>query len=401
MRTAHNKLLEFIKNLYPGQEYIPLHAPIFKGNEKKYLLECIDSTFVSYVGKYVTQFEEMTAGYTGAKYAVAVVSGTVALKVALQLAGVGRNDEVVTQALTFVATANAISHCGAMPVFVDVDKETLGMSPRALKAWLEQNVVVKSIDGELQSVNVTTGRRVAGIVPMHTFGHPCRIVDIIDIANDFSIPVIEDSAESLGSFYNGQHTGTFGVAGIISYNGNKSITSGGGGMIITNNEVLARRARHITTTAKVPHEWEFSHDEVGYNYRMTNINAAVGLAQLEQFPQIREFKRKIASAYAEYFNSLDQAKTNKLSKQSVFHFIQEPQNSKSNYWLNSVLLSSRSEREAFLTYTNQNGVMTRPVWELMNSLPMFRNAQCGDLSNSEWVADRLVNLPSGVSESLS
>jgi len=354
-------IVEFIRNLYPNQNPVPLHAPVFIGKEKEYLCDCIDSTFVSYVGKYVTQFEEKTAQFTGAKYAIAVVNGTAALHVALQIAGVKYGDEVITQSLTFVATANAISHCGAKPVLIDVDLDTMGMSPQKLEDWLKENVVIDSKTGK--TYNKTTRHLISAIVPMHTFGFPCRIDEIVEIANKYNIPVIEDSAESLGSFYKGKHTGTFGIAGILSYNGNKTITTGGGGMIITDNEKFAQKAKHITTTAKIPHPFEFVHNEIGYNYRLTNVNAALGVAQMEYLDKILQNKKETSIRYENFFKNLE------------VKFLTEPKNSIANY--------------------NNNGVMTRPVWRLMNKLEMYKNCRTGDLTNSFWLEDRVVNIPSG------
>lgn len=390
MYEVHSELIAFIKKLYNISGGIPLHTPVFRGNEKKYLLDCIDSTFVSYIGKYVTQFEEMTAQFTGAKYAVAVVNGTAALQIALQVAGVERGDEVITQALTFAATANAIAHTGASPVFVDVDKDTMGMSPSALQQWLESNVELKEnkdsgkAKNPIAAFNKKTSKRISAIVPMHTFGHPCRIDEIKKIADDYHIPVVEDAAESLGSFYKGRHTGTFGKVGILSYNGNKTITTGGGGMIITDDEGLARHAKHITTTAKVPHPWEYYHDEIGYNFRLTNVNAAIGVAQMEKIDTYLENKRDTASRYEAF-----------CQKNSI-GFAKEPPHSKSNYWLNAIILADRAEREAFLEISNQQGVMTRPIWRLTNKLEMYKNCQHDDLANSQWLEDRVVNIPSGV-----
>ena len=377
----YNDVIEFIKGLYPNQNPVPLHAPVFSGNEKQYLCDCIDSTFVSYVGKYVTKFEEMTAEYTGSKYAIAVVNGTVALKIALEVSGVKPNDEVITQPLTFVATANAISHCGAKPIFIDVDLDTMGLSPEKLEYWLIQNTKYDSKSKNL--INKSTNNPVSAIVPMHTFGFSCRIDEIVEIGIKYNIPVIEDSAESLGSFYKNKHTGTFGQMGILSYNGNKTITSGGGGMIITNDESLAKKAKHITTTAKVPHKWEYIHDEIGYNYRLTNVNAAIGAAQMECLDQIIEGKRKISKLYGFFFNNTD------------INFFKEPKNSRANYWLNTIVLENRKGRDIFLDETNSNGIMTRPIWSLMNKLEMFKSSQTGDLCNSLWFEDRIVNIPSG------
>jgi perosamine synthetase len=382
MQDKYKNLFNYIKELYPGLSVVPLHAPVFSGNEREYVLDCLDSTFVSYVGEYVEQFERMTAEFTGAKYAVAMVNGTTALQVALQLAGVSPGDEVITQALTFVATANAITHAGAEPVFVDVDKDTMGMSPTALSKWLEVNVVIDK--KSKKAINRNTHRPVSGIVPMHTFGNPCRIDEIVAVANSYHIPVIEDSAESLGSTYKQQHTGTFGLAGILSYNGNKTITTGGGGMIITNNSELALKARHLSTTAKVPHRWEFSHDEIGYNYRLNNVCAAIGVAQMEKLDDYLENKSETVEAYIVF------------CEEHGIDFIRALSNSKSNHWLNGIILENQSMRDEFLAYSNDQGVMTRPVWRLMSSLEMFKNCQRDGLENSIWLEARVVNLPSSV-----
>lgn len=377
-----DQIVSFIRSLYNKPEgYIALHEPYFIGNEKKYLAECIDSTFVSSVGPFVTRFEEMVAAYAGAKHAVVCVNGTAALHMALMLVGVIADDEVITQPLTFIATANAIAYTGAKPVFVDVDMDTLGMSPKSLSAFLEEFGEVR---GDGFCYNKHTGRRIAACVPMHTFGHPCRIDEIAAICKKYNIPLVEDAAESIGSTYKGKHTGTFGAVGILSFNGNKTITTGGGGMIITNEDELGKRAKHLTTQAKLPHRWEFNHDAVGYNYRMPNINAALGVAQMEVIDRILASKRGIAARYIEFF-----------AKRGM-DFCNEPQGSTSNYWLNSILLSNREERDRFLGYMNDSGVMSRPAWTLMNKLPMFKDAHCGDLSNSLSIEDRLVNLPSSV-----
>ncbi len=377
----YREVVDFIKSIYPNQSPIPLHAPVFLGKEKEYLLNCMDTTYVSYVGKYVTQFEQMTADYTGAKYAIAIVNGTAALQIALQISGVKYGDEVITQPLTFVATANAISHCGAKPVFIDVDIDTMGMSPEKLSNWLNENVIIDSKSGK--PINRLTKNPVSAIVPMHTFGHPCRIDEIIEVAEKFNIPVIEDSAESLGSYYKGRHTGTFGLAGILSYNGNKTITTGGGGMIITDNEEFAKKAKHITTTAKVPHKWEFIHDEVGYNYRLTNVTAAIGVAQMEYLDKLLNNKRETTKLYSGFFGN----------KEIIF--FNEPKNSKSNYWLNVIQLKDKKERDAFLNFTNDNGVMTRPIWRSMNKLEMYKNCQAANLENTQLLEDIVVNIPSG------
>ena len=373
--------VEFIKSIYPNKNPVPLHAPTFMGNEKEYLLDCIDTTYVSYVGKYVTQFERMTAEFTGAKYAIAIVNGTAALQMALQISGVKYGNEVITQPLTFVATANAISHCGAKPIFIDVDLDTMGMSPAKLDDWLINNTTFEP--SSKLTINKSTGNPITAIVPMHSFGHPCRIDEIVEVALKFNIPVIEDAAESLGSYYKKKHTGTFGLAGILSYNGNKTITTGGGGMIITDSEEFANKARHITTTAKVPHKWDFIHDEVGYNYRLTNVSAAIGVAQMEYLDKLLVNKRETAKLYSEFFD-----------KENI-NFFCEPENSISNYWLNVINLKDREERDEFLEFTNGNKVMTRPVWYLMNNLEMYKNCQTGNIDNATLLETKIVNIPSG------
>ena len=378
MSINNQDIVSFIRNLYQTAEFIPLHEPKFVGNEKAYVVDCIDTTFVSSVGKYVDRFEKMMADYTGAKYAVATVNGTAALHIALKLAGVNQGDEVITQALSFVATCNAISYCGAKPVFVDVDRETLGMSPDSLRAFL----ISETFLSQAGCINARTGKRVAAVVPMHTFGHPCRIDELAKICEEFGIALIEDAAESLGSYYRGKHTGTFGKLAAFSFNGNKTITTGGGGMIITDDEILAKHAKHITTTAKQPHPYEFIHDEIGYNYRLPNLNAALGCAQMESLPRLLESKRSIASAYAEFFSA------------SAFTFVAEPIYANSNYWLNALVLEDRHARDVFLKEVNEAGVMSRPVWRLMNELTMFHDCQSSDLTNSKWLEERVVNIPS-------
>lgn len=377
--NKYAEIVQFIRELYNTPEgFIPLHEPRFMGNEKKYLAECIDSTFVSSVGKFVGRFENMVADYTGANYAVATVNGTAALHIALLLSDVKPDDEVITQALTFVATANAISYTGALPIFIDVDKDTMGLSPLALQQFLEKNCELRN--GEC--INLTTNNRVKACVPMHTFGHSCRIDEIAEICKRYNIDLIEDAAESLGSYYKGKHTGTFGKFGTLSFNGNKTITTGGGGMLLTNNEKLAKKAKHITTTAKVPHKWEFIHDITGYNYRLTNLAAALGCAQMEQLPSIIEKKRELADKYKPFFQSLN------------LNFVTEPINSKSNYWLNTLILDNEVERNCFLEYLNNQNVMSRPIWQLMNRLKMFENSQSDELTNTNWLVERVVNIPS-------
>ena len=377
----YEKTIQFIKELYGNQDFTPLSVPKFMGNEKKYLEECIDTTFVSSVGKFVDRFEEDMARYTGAKKAVVCVSGTNALHMAMLMVGVERDDEVLTQALTFIATCNAISYIGARPVFIDVDKTTMGLSPDALKAWLVKNAEIKNG----QCYNKKTGHRVKACVPMHTFGHPVRIEEIAALCAEYHIELVEDAAESIGSKYKGQHTGTFGKVGAISFNGNKTITTGGGGMMLFQDEELGKMAKHITTQAKVPHRWEFRHDHIGYNYRMPNINAALGCAQLENLDLYVADKRKTAAAYADFFKGIDD-----------IDFFTEPENCFSNYWLNVVILKNKDAQQQFLQETNDNGVMTRPIWELMNRLPMFEHYETDGLENTIWLADRVVNIPSSV-----
>lgn len=374
-------IITIIRKIY-GEGFIPLHAPLFVGNEKKYINECIDTTFVSSVGKFVDRIEEMMAEYTGAARCVACVNGTSALHVGLMMAGVRDGDLVLTQPVSFIATCNAISYCGASPLFIDVDRDTMGMSPEVLRQWLESNTH-RTADGSL--VENTTGRRIAACVPMHTFGIPCRIDKIAEICTQYNIPLVEDAAESIGSFYKGKHTGTFGDIGCVSFNGNKTITTGGGGMILFRDKELGDRAKHLTTQAKVPHRWEFNHDMIGYNYRMPNINAALGCAQLENLERYVEAKRKVTARYADFF-----------SRQSDIEFMTELPESRANYWFNTILLPGREERDEFLERTNDNGVMTRPLWTLMHRLPMFRDCLRSDLSNSEYLAERAVNIPSGV-----
>ena len=381
MSDIFARIIKFIKALYPAENPVPLHAPRFTGNEKKYLIDCIDTTYVSYVGEYVGRFEDAMRQFTGAKYAVAVSSGTAALHVALLLAEVAPGDEVITQPLTFVATANAISYCSAQPIFVDVERSTLGLDPEILNDFLLNNGILKS-DG--RCYNKITGKKIAACVPMHTLGHPVRIDQIIEICQRYHIPVVEDAAEALGSFYQGQHGGTFGELGILSFNGNKPGTTGGGGMIITNDETLAANAKHLTTTAKKPHPWEFFHDEVGYNYRMPNINAAVGCAQMECFTGVLENKRATAQMYNQFFQEIG------------IPFITEPANARSNYWLNTIVLKDRQERDEFLGYATAKGIQARPVWTLMTYLPMYRACQSASIETAQWLEDRLVNIPSSM-----
>lgn len=378
-------ILRMIRDRFGAGEgdFVPLHAPTFSGNEKKYLDECIDSTFVSSVGAFVDRFERDIAEYTGARRAVVCVSGTNALHMALMLAGVERDDEVLTQSLSFIATCNAISYIGAHPVFIDVDYDTMGLSPDALREWLEKHTV-KDAGNVLR--NKSTGRRVKSVVPMHTFGHPCRIDEIASICDEYCLELVEDAAESIGSFYKGKHTGSFGGIGAISFNGNKTITTGGGGMLLFNDEKLADLAKHLTTQAKVPSRWEFIHDHIGYNYRMPNINAALGCAQLEEISGFLASKRKTAEIYREFF----------ASEPGGIKFMAEPTESVSNYWLNAIAFPTREERDRFLQYSNDHGVMTRPIWELMWRLPMFEHCERDSQTNTVLLADTIVNLPSSV-----
>ena len=372
--------INFVKEMYGNRDFIPLHEPTFIGNEKKYLNQCIDTNYVSTAGKFVDEFEEKIKSYLGAKHAIATTNGTSALHISLILAGVGRDHEVITQPINFVASSNAIAYCNAKPVFIDVDTDTMGLSPNALDTFLKTNTTIKNN----QCVNKTTNKVIKACIPMHTYGHPCKIDEIKKILEEYFIFLIEDSAESIGSLYKDRHTGTFGHIGVMSFNGNKIITAGGGGCIITDDEMLAKKARHLTTTAKVPHKWDFNHDMIGYNYRMPNLNAALLLAQLENLDHFINDKRKLASNYEAFLSN------------SEFSFHKEPKLSKSNYWLNTVLLKNKKIRDEFLRETNSNGVMTRPTWRLMNELETFKECQCSDLKNSKYLEERIVNVPSSV-----
>lgn len=377
--SISSKTVAFTASIF-GEGFIPLHRPVFEGNERQYLIDCIDSNFVSSVGTKVAEFEEKVSEFTGSKYAIATVNGTAALHVALELAGVKPGDEVISQALTFIATCNAISYTGAKPVFVDVDLDTMGLSPLALKCFLEDNAE-KRLDG---TFNKLSGNRISACVPMHTFGFPCRISEIAEICADWGITLIEDAAESLGSYEGQRHTGTFASMGTLSFNGNKLITTGGGGMIITDDSELAVRAKHITTTAKIPHPYEFVHDEVGYNYRMPNLNAALGCAQMERIDEFITIKNQLAAQWDEFFYKID------------VNFVKAIHGNKANHWLNTIILDSREDRDKFIKYTNKNDVMTRPIWTLMSKLTMFNKCQTDGLKNSLWLEDRVVNIPSSI-----
>lgn len=378
---ALKELCDFIRDGYTtSQDFIPLHEPRFIGNEKAYVTDAIDSTFVSSVGEYVNRFEQMMCEITGAKYAIATVNGTSALHVALQIAGVEIGDEVITQALSFIATANAIHYCGAEPVFLDVDRHTMGLSPIALENFLKTNTEQKNG----KCYNIHANKRISAIVPMHTFGHPVELDQIIEIAKHYNIPVVEDAAESLGSFYKGQHTGTSGLLGAFSFNGNKTVTCGGGGAIVTNDEELAMKAKHMTTTAKIPHPFEYTHDMVGYNYRMPNLNAALACAQLENLNDFVVKKRAWAERL-KHFCTLHQ-----------LNFVSQPNNTESNYWLNAICLKDREERNRVLEFLNKEGVMCRPIWTLLFKMPMYSGCYRDEQFNAQWLEDRIVNVPSSV-----
>lgn len=376
-------IVQFIKELY-HKDTVFLHEPIFLGNEKKYLEECINSTFVSYIGKFVGQFEREIEKITGSGHAIATVNGTTALHLALLALGVKYGDEVITQPLTFVATANAIAHCGANPVFIDVDLDTLGMKPESLKNFFQRYTKIKNRN----VINKITGKRISAVVPVHVFGHPCRIDEIASISEEYGLPVVEDAAEALGSFYKGKHCGTFGIMGILSFNGNKIITTGGGGAILTDNAELAEKIRHISATAKLSHPYHYYHDQIGYNYRMPNINASIGLAQMEYISKILELKRKLATIYKEFFNSL------------CLSFVTEPKYAKSNYWLNAILFDNTNEREAFLEFAINNSVQCRAAWRLISNLPMYKKCFKTELTNSIRLESTLANIPSGIPSSL-
>ena len=374
-------LIAFIREQFGTESTIPLHAPQFNGNEKRYVNETIDSTFVSSVGGYVNQFEQALADYTGSVGVVATVNGTTALHTALYLSDVKAGDLVITQALTFVATCNAITQLGAEPLFVDVSSEGYGLCPSALGNFLSSHAAVND-RGECY--HKASGRRIQAVVPMHTFGHPVAIDKIATLCEQWRINLVEDAAESLGSFYRQKHTGTFGRFGVLSFNGNKIITAGGGGAVLCQQSEDVARAKHITTTAKVPHAWAFHHDELGFNYRMPNLNAALACAQLEQLDIFIQRKRALAGRYQCFFSN------------THYKFVHETQQSRSNYWLNTILCPDKYSRDALLSITNEHSVMTRPAWQLMNTLPMFQHCICGDLSVSEMAVDRLLNLPSSV-----
>ena len=374
------EIISFIKTLYPDMNPVLLHCPQFLGKEKEYLAECIDTKFVSYVSHFVTDMEDHIKRITGAKYAVAMVNGTEALHMAIISAGINPGEEIITQSLTFAATSAAIVHCGALPVYIDVDKDTLGMSAVALKNYLETNTEQKNG----KCYNKKSGNVISACIPTHTFGHPCRIDEIAALCQEHNIILIEDSAESIGSLYKGKSTGTFGKVGILSFNGNKCVTTGAGGMLISDDEALAARAKYISTTAKRPSKWEFFHTEAGYNLRMPGTCAAIGAAQLEYFDETIKNKRETAALYQKYFAEIG------------IECIREPENARSNYWLNAIILQDRAEREEFLEYANSNGVQCRPIWTLMHKMPPYEKYERTELPNSQWLEDRVVNIPSSV-----
>lgn len=375
-----SSILHSIRQHY-GEGFIPLHAPCFQGEEKAKVIDCIDSTFVSSVGKYVDEFEQYVAEFTGAKYAVAVVNGTMGLMLALRVAGVQAGDLVLTQSLTFVATANSISMLGAQPLFLDVDKSTLGLSAEVLRDFCQTQCEIKN----QQLIHTASGKRVAACVPMHTLGFSCQIDAIANICQQYGLKLVEDAAESLGSFYQGQHTGTFGDVGVFSFNGNKIITTGGGGMLITNNEQLAKDAKHLSTTAKIPHAWQFMHDEIAYNLRMPNLNAALGVAQIQQLPNFLQEKRQLAKFYQKAFQDLVEVQ-----------FFVEAKSCESNAWLNALVFKTPELAQDFLAKSNAQEMQTRPLWTPMHQLEIYKSCLRTPLPNTEYLADRLVNIPSGI-----
>ncbi len=377
----YEDVITFIRSLFPGRDFIPLHEPRFIGKEKEYVNAAIDSTFVSSVGEFVNQFEEKICQYTGAKHAIATVNGTAALHMALHVSGVQAGDEVITQPLSFVATANAISYCNANPIFLDIDQDTLGLSPDALKLFLENETRQESG----VCINKKSGKPIKACVPMHTFGHPCRIEKIAELCKLHNLVLVEDSAESLGSTYKGKHTGTIGDLGIYSFNGNKTITCGGGGIIVTNDKDLAQACKHLTTTAKIPHPYEYEHHQVGYNFRLPNLNAALACAQMENLDLFIENKRKLADSYRKFFESRDD-----------IAFVSEPDHCRSNYWLNAIILSDKATRDSFLEQSNESGVMTRPAWKLLSQLPMYADCQTDGIKNALNLGERIINIPSSV-----
>ena len=378
----YKRLVRFVRDIYQTNDFIPLHAPLFNGDEKKYLSQAIDSTFVSSVGNLVNEFEKSIMTFTNSAYAIAIINGTSALHLALEIAGVKENTEVLTQSLTFVGTCNAIRYCGSEPIFIDVDKNTLGLSPSSLIAFIDENCELRN-DGFCW--NKKTNKKIIACVPMHTFGFPADCLKIKKICSQFNIQLIEDAAESLGSTYQNKHTGTFGEMGILSFNGNKIITTGSGGMILTNNNEIAHKAKHLSSTAKLNHPWEFNHDEVGYNYRLPNLNSALGIAQMQKLKGFVQFKRSLAKKYQMW------------GKENGLFFLTEPRNTNSNYWLNTIITENSKEKEQLLLNVNKMNVMVRPAWRPMHMLKIYEHCQKNSLQNTEFLYDRIVNVPSSVS----
>lgn len=382
-------ILDFIKKLYNCQNFIPLHEPKFQGNEIKYLNECIDSGFVSSVGEFVDKFERDIADFCGAKYAVATTNGTSALHLSLHALNVDENCEVITQPLSFIATSNAIAYTKAKPIYIDVDLDSMGMSPSVLENFLNANAQMK--DG--YAVNKKTNKVIKACVPMHTFGHPARILEIKEICQKWNIYLVEDAAESLGSYIikeDGKlvHVGNFGICGILSFNGNKIITCGGGGAILTNDEKLAKKLKHLSTTAKIPHAYKYEHDYIAYNYRLPNINAALAVAQIEQLEKFLSIKMKLSKSYESFFEQ----------NNFPIKFIKARSGTKPNFWLNAIMFENIKDKELFLEYSNANGVMTRPIWSLNNELEIYKDCQCTNLTNAKFLSERIVNIPSGINQ---
>ena len=380
----YDSLNSFIKDLYETNEPIYLHQPTFNGNESTYVEDSVKSPVVSSIGKYVDRFEFELEKYTLSPKSVVTVNGTSALHLSLLLADVNPGDFVITQSLTFIATCNAINYCGAKPILIDVDKDTLGLSPSAVKEWLSENAY---LDNSQQCKTIKDDKPIKACVPMHTFGHAVKIDELVKVCREWNIPIIEDAAESLGSLFKSRHLGTFGKIGTLSFNGNKIITTGGGGAILS-DEIIGKKAKHLSTTAKKTHEYEYDYDEIGFNYRMPNLNAALGCAQLESIESFIKTKRNLAKIYRDFFKDYD------------VEFFTEPKHCRSNYWLNTIFLENRKKRDEFLKQTTSRGIMTRPIWKLMNNLPMYQNSLKGNLCNAKWLEDRAVNIPSGVPASL-
>ena len=377
----YNDLVTLIKDIYPNQKIISLHEPKLIGNEQTYLEDAIKSSYVSSVGPFVNKFEEQLAKYLDVKHVILTVNATSALHISLKLLGANNDTEVLTQSLTFVASCNAIYYCNSNPVFIDVDKNTLGLSADSLEFFLEKNCLIKD-DGSCWNKN--TNRKVVSCLPMHTFGFPVEIDKIKNICNKYNIELIEDAAEAMGSYYKDIHLGNFGKLGIFSFNGNKILTSGNGGAIITNDDTLADKAKHITTTARIKNQWYIEHDEIGYNYRMSNLNAAVGLAQLENLEYFLKNKRMLGKKYQEKLKS------------EHFYLFKETENSNANYWLNVLIANSKKERDSILDITNKNNILTRPAWTPMHHLSMNKSCYFENLENTNFLFDRIVNIPSSV-----